>query len=177
MKKLICAILAMLMLMTCVSAFAAEPVVVRYDAFTSITYVLPEGYTTASTEHYGQFVAIDLVSEDKPEMILLVGSDEEYADLEKLNDLSEEDLQAYIDSLCEDWSSVETYVAETEYGTKFVIIDETSAEIDQIQIQGVYKGFTITLYMIAKDEADITEDDYNAGMAFMSEVWLPSIVE
>ena len=159
-------------------ATAAEPTLVRYDSKTDITYVLPEDYEAAYTEHSGQMVIVDMKTlTDKPELVLVVGLDEEYADLNKLNDLSDEDLQAYIDSLCEDWGTVDTYILTTDYETKFVLLDEVSADIDQCQITGIYKGFTITLYMIAKDEADITEEDYNAGTAFMSEVWLPSIVE
>lgn len=179
MKKILSAVLAVIMLLSLGLASAedvkSEHVVVPYDARTSITYELPEEYETASTSHSGQMLIIDLKSLTKPEMVLVVGSDEEYATLEKLNDLSEEELQAYIDSLCEDWGKVETYVLDTDYGTKFILIDELSADIDQCQIQGVYKGFTICLYIIRTDGSQITEEDYHVAMKFLSEVWITGL--
>lgn len=180
MKKILSIVLAAMMLLSVgiacaetAEATAAEPTVVRYDAQTDITYILPEDYTVSSTEFSGQMVIIDLKTlADKPELVLVVGLDEEYADLNKLNDLSDEDLQAYIDTLCEDWGTVETYVLNTDYETKFVLLDEVSADIDQCQITGIYKGYTITLYLIRTNGTQVTEDDYNAAMKFLSEVWI-----
>lgn len=179
MKKILSAVLAAMLLLSLGLASAetvkADPVRVPYDAYSSVTYELPEGYETASKNHSGQMLVIDLKSLTKPEMVLVVGRDEEYATLEKLNDLSEEELQAYIDSLCEDWGKVQTYVLDTDYGTKFVLIDELSADIDQCQIQGVYKGFTVCLYLIRTDGTQITEEDYRAAMKFLSEVWITGL--
>lgn len=180
MKKILSIVLAAMMLLSVgiacaetAEATAAEPTVVRYDAQTDITYILPEDYAVSSTEFSGQMVIIDLKTlADKPELVLVVGLDEEYADLNKLNDLSDEDLQAYIDTLCEDWGTVETYVVNTDYDTKFVLLDEVSADIDQCQITGIYKGYTITLYLIRTNGTQVTEDDYNAAMKFLSEVWI-----
>lgn len=180
MKKILLAVLAVMMVLSLGLASAEEaarePVKVPYDAKSMITYMVPEGYTD-NEEHSGQMVVIDFMSETKPEMILVIGSDEEYPFLERLNDLTEEELQAYIDSLCEDWGSVSTRVMETEYGSKIIVLDENSADIDQCQIQSVYKGFTICLYIIRTDGTQITEDDYNAGMELLSEVWIKDIVE
>ena len=185
MKKILSIVLAAMMLLSVgiacaetTEATAAEPTTVLYDAQNFISYILPEDYVTSSTEFKGQMAIIDLKTlANKPEMVLVIGLDEEYADLNKLNDLSEEDLQAYINTLCEDWGTVETYVTTTDYDTKFVILDEVSADIDQCQITGIYKGFTITLYLIRTDGSDVTEEDYRAAMKFLSEVWIKDISE
>ena len=177
MKKILSLVLAAAMLLCAGSALAqetaAEVTVLPYDATTNITYIAPEGYEV-TTDYSGQMVMIDLDGRKvgQADMILVMGVDEEYPELHSLNDLTEEELAEYTASLTEDWANASSSVLTTNYGTKFILIDEDNADIDMCQIQGVYKGFTICLYMIYTNGTQISLNDYNVAMDFLSEVWV-----
>lgn len=176
MKKILSVVLAAVMLLAVCTASAAELAAevydVYYDEATSVTFQLPEGYELKETDMVSQMLTATAEGEDGTQIILVAGVDEEYSELEKLNDLTDEELEQYIYSLIEDWSDASYEVRTTDYDTKFVLIEENGAEIDACQLIGIYKGFTLAVYVVKAEGAQITEADHELALKVMSEVWV-----
>ena len=174
MKKLIALMLTVVMLaaVCCASAEeSTEPVVVPYDDSNAISFVLPDGYAYQAS-YSGQMLIIEMEKTFSPKLVMVVGVDEEYPDLQSLNDLSDEELNQYAGTLLEDWANASVNILTTDYGTKIIVIDEDSADVDMCQLQGIYKGFTFCVYVIHTNGSEITDKDRDAAMKYLSNVWL-----
>lgn len=173
MKKILAIALALAMLLTMGLACAegAEKTRIPYDTALSFDVACPAGYTM-TTDRLDAYLLLDFIPEDEsqPELVLLLCPDEEYGDLARLNDLSEEDLAAYAASLCEGYNAPTWEVVETASGTKLILINEAESEMDYAEMITVYKGYAIDLYAGAAENAEITEADTAMMQQFLSEL-------
>lgn len=173
MKKVFAVLLALAMLLGSVSALAEEKTGIVIDDTLSIAVVLPVGYKLDSAADGGVMVALAEPadgSEDKVSYLLLIAPDEEYPTLERLNDLSQEELDAYGLSCVEDLYQPTISLAETEVGTYLFVIDENDSEYDVVEILCIYKGYDIVLYLDYPDGRTVTEADIAAGVKFFSDM-------
>lgn len=170
MKKLLALAMTAVMLLTVSLALAENaktPIV--YDEDLTLNVVYPEGYEI-SMETDGMYLLMDMKKAGAAELLLLVCPDDEYAELERLNDLSEEDLAAYMAVQAEGYNAPEVTVMETEYGTKIIVINENDGMQDYAELVTVYQGHVIDLYISVEDETQVTDEDIAMAMKFLSDM-------
>ena len=162
MKKLIALLLCAAVALCCAAACAEEEApakenltVISINGVFALEGVLPEGYkftqsADSDTTHMtGFFDSEDL---SKPVMQLSIYADDTIADVERFNDLSDEEV-AYWESTFTADSQVEITYTETSLGTKLMVVRETGNDRDYIDFFSIYKGHLIDLVLVAGPEA------------------------
>ena len=175
MKKVFALIFALMMLCCSAVALAEEKVDIDIDGLVTVSITLPEGYEAGTYAESGSLAAVIIPAdgdENKVGFILLIAPDEEYADLERLNDLDDEALAAYEQSFIEDLFAPTVTHTETEHGTKLFIIDENDSEYDMVEIATLYKGYNMVIYLDYSDGRTVTEADIAAGVKIFSNLAL-----
>ena len=173
MKKAIAIILSLVMLFSAASALAEEKTEIVIDDTLTIAVVLPAGYVIESYAEGGVLIAsVDPEPEDgnKISYLLLIAPDEEHPTLERLNDMSESELEAYGLSCIEDLNDPTISLAETEVGTYLFVIDENDSESDAVEMICIYHGYTIALYMDYTDGRTVSEEDIGTAVKFFSDM-------
>ena len=92
--------------------------------------------------------------------MLVIYFDEQYANVEKLNDLSTEQIELIKAGFLEE-NSVTFTDAETSLGTKLLIVRENGSDADFLDIFTIYRGHEIELQIRPGAEAangSLTED-------------------
>ncbi|MBR0218222.1 MAG: SH3 domain-containing protein [Clostridia bacterium] len=119
-----------------------------------LTCKLPEGYALQVVNVRGDKIIASVLSEDmtKPQLYLSIAYDETYGDVERMNDLSAEEL-ALLESTFQDMNDVEITYKETGYGTKLLVARETGADTDFVDILAIYKGYFIEFNMTPNPKA------------------------
>lgn len=169
MKKLIAFALAAVMLLSFALAETAKTPIF-YDNSLTLNVVYPEGYT-AEIEDVGMFKLIHMTKgEHFPEMTLLICPDDEYADLERLNDMEEADQEGYVLGLMEDYNDAEVTWLQTDYGTDVVLLNENGTTIDFAELVTVYHGYVLDLMIMATEGEVVTGDDITSAMKFLSDM-------
>jgi len=182
MKKLLALSLCLALLLGCAAALAetAEKVYTGESAIDDqfvIKWVAPEGYeeTNVQSGNPGSLIAALMPSEangDKPFMVMSVAFDEQYAEVARLNDLSEEAL-AQIENTFKEEDEVEISYMETAHGTKLMVIRETKDTTDFIDFFTIYQGYQIEFVMtqVREDgQAYITDEQIQTAIQFLSDV-------
>ena len=109
---------------------------------------IPAGYDLNVVNIKGDSIVASVVSEDitRPQMYLSIAFNEAYADVDRMNDMSEEDL-AVIEKTFQDMNDVEMSYRETGYGTKVLVAREVGSDTDFVDFISVYKGYFIEFNM------------------------------
>ena len=109
---------------------------------------LPEGYTVQVVNMMGSrlIASINPVSTLQPVLYLSIAYNDLYANVERLNDLSAEDL-AVLEQSFRDMNQVDITYGQTAYGTKLMIAREVGSDTDFMDILTVYKGYSIEFVM------------------------------
>ena len=168
MKKLLAIVMAVMMLMGVALAENAKTPVV-YDNNLTLNMVFPADYEV-SIEDNGMYKLIRMTKENAPELTLLICPDDEYADLERLNDMEEADQEAFTLSLMEDYHDANVTWLKTEFDTDVVLLNENSATIDYAELVTLYHGYLIDLQLVALDDKAVTEDDIAVAMKVLSDM-------
>lgn len=173
MKKILAMLLAAMMLIGACSAFAEEngKTMVQYDEKLSLAFAVPAGYSFDVESNNGSIVG--LMMDDNPEtpnFSVVIAPDEEHDELPRLNDLTEEEKQAYIRALTEDLAEIAYEVKTTGYGTEVFVIDDQTAEYDVVTLTTLYYGCIVTIYVGHDDGRTVTEEDIAAGMQLMTDL-------
>lgn len=168
MKKLLAIVMAVMMLMGVALAETAKTPVV-YDDNLTLNMVFPEGYEVA-VEDTGIYKLIRMSKENVPELTLLICPDDEYADLERLNDMEEADQEGFVLSLMEDYHDANVTWLKTEHDTDVVLLNENDAAIDYAELVTLYHGYLIDVQLLAMDGEIVTEDDIAMAMKVLSDM-------
>ena len=109
---------------------------------------LPEGYELQVVNVQGGRIIASILPADitKPQMYLSIAFDETYADVERMNDLNEEEL-ALLEQTFTDMNDVAISYRETGYGTKLLVAREIGNDVDFVDILAIYKGYFIEFNM------------------------------
>ena len=181
MKKIIATVLALALVLACAAA-AAEAVpelpekesmgVLRMSKAFDIRYsTLPDDYTLSVYMQNDMTIIanIETPREDLPRMGLIIAFNDGWADTERLNDVSEEDLQAVRDSFTVEYGTPEFAMRETAYGTKLLTVMAPSG-LDAY-VYTIYKGHEIEIHLIpGAGQEKLTEADVDRVVAFLSDV-------
>lgn len=133
---------------------------------------IPEGYTLQVISSGSSRLIATLVAKDaqKPQMMLTVVFNEMFADKERMNDLSDEEIETLKASFT-DMNEVEFSESETAAGTKLLIARETGDDEDFVSIFSLYKGYSVEFVLspnpAAADHA-LTEEQIRTAVDFLS---------
>ena len=135
---------------------------------------LPEGYTMQLINTLNEKISALITSEDteKPILQLSIAFDELFANVDRMNDLTEEALRGLEESFTE-MNEVKITYGETEYGTKLLIAREVGEDTDFVDIMSVYKGYSIEFVMSPNPKAKkqtLTDEQVQMCIDFLSEL-------
>lgn len=139
-----------------------------------LTCKLPEGYNLQVLKARGDRIVAAAMSQDmtKPQLYLSVAYDETYADVERMNDMSDEDLKILEESF-RDMNDVEISYEQTGYGTKLLIARENGADTDFVDILAIYKGYFVEFNMTPNPKAAsqvLTDEQVRMCIDFLTDV-------
>ena len=135
---------------------------------------LPEGYTMQLINTLGTKITAFIAAEDqeKPILQLSIAFDELFANVERMNDLTDEALKA-LEGTFTEMNDVEITYRNTAYGTKLLIAREVGDDIDFVDILSVYKGYSIEFVMTPNPSAKtqtLTDAQIQMCVDFLSEL-------
>ena len=180
MKKIIAVILSLAMALCAVSAMAeaAEKTVIGTvsinGAFT-LQCGLPEGYKLYPDTVTAEQVTAVIRSEDPnaPVMQLSVAYDEKYYDVERMNDLTPEELTQLEETYIEEDPGVEITYGETGYGTQLLVARHETEEMDYIAFFSIYKGYCVEFVLVPSEQAEdknLTEEQLRISIDFLTDL-------
>ena len=133
---------------------------------------IPEGYQLQLISSQSSRIIAALTADDtlRPQMMLTIAFDEMYAGVERLNDLSEEEMASLKQSYTE-MNKVDFSEAATAAGTKLLIAQETGSDEDFISIFSLYKGYAIEFLLSPNPGAasqSLTDEQLQTAVDFLS---------
>ena len=139
-----------------------------------LTCKMPEGYTLKVVNVRGDRIVASVLSEDmtKPQMYLNIAYDETYGDVERMNDMTDEELKILEDTFKE-LNQVEITYPETGHGTKLLVARETGSDEDFVDILAIYKGYFIEFNMTPSPSAadkELTDEQIQMCIDFLTDV-------
>ena len=169
MKKIIALVLSLTLILCAAAAFAGETAekaeLGSVEAF-SIRSIIPEGYTFNLIASDGlSLVGILSGGEGKPTITVSIAFSEEYAGVERFNDVDEETVQAIKDSFL-GMDDVVFEDLETAYGTRLLKV--TQANKTFADIYSIYKGYETEFVIAAQGE--VTDEDIQTLVKFISDM-------
>ncbi len=136
---------------------------------------LPEGYSLQVVNMKNTRVMASVLPADntKPVMYLTIAYNEMYSGIERMNDMTDEQIKTIEDSFTET-DDVEISYRETGYGTKLLVVKEKENGADYVDIFTVYKGYEIEFIMTPNPEGaqttELTEDQIRMCVDFLTEM-------
>ena len=177
MKKLTAVLLCLMMALCCAfsnaeSAPKEDYTVVTVNGAFNIRGVTPEGYHLEDTQSIDTDIWAEFSSDDpsKPTFSLVISFLEEYANVGRLNDLSEEEMIALVD----DDPSIKDKIEfmETDYGTKVMILRSDDPSFDFASFVSLYKGYEVGLNLFGGNNGTVplTDEQITLAMKFLSDL-------
>ncbi len=181
MKKMIALVLGLAMLLCAVSVTAEETRekqtlgVVSINGAFSLKCELPDNYETIPVSVMPEHVITLIKSSDPnaPIMTLSVAYDEQYYDVERMNDLDQEAMALLEQTFIDADPEVEITYRETGYGTRLLVARHDTDSMDYISFFSIYKGYCVEFVLWPSDTAEdrnLTEDQVNACIRFLTEL-------
>ncbi len=143
------------------------------DQFT-LKGVLADGYEieimyNTDSQIFGMISSED---ETKPTMMLSIAFNEEFFDLERLNDMNEEDkalLEAsfYEDELPDTVTVTKDYTA---YGTELFVVHVANEDYEYVDIMTFYKGYSIEFVLVPAEGMSLTDEQVTMCIDFLSDL-------
>lgn len=177
MKKIIALLLAMAMLSSMTFAMAEEKVeVAQATPEFDVTAVVPEGYRMQEERIDGN-VYLTFIPEDDAAAVyqVSIAHSEEY-DGRTLNDFTDDEKKALLESMDDDFMSPDTTAVTTESGTEVYLINESAANTDDDDLAfangfTIYKGYFFQI-VVVRDGFDIlSQADLDLGIKILSDIW------
>jgi hypothetical protein len=177
MKKTLTVLICILAAVAC--AFAAaennrkeDYTVVSVNGAFNIRGITPEGYRLKDTENLDSMIWASFSSDDplKPDFDLVISFAEEYADVERLNDLSEGEMTQLMNG--DPTLNDKIDIMETDYGTKVMILRSNNPLDDFASFVTIYKGYEIALNLFpGRDSTEpLTDAQIAQAMKFLSDL-------
>lgn len=177
MKKIIALVLSLMMLMGCTAALAETAqkeslAVLKVNGAFDIQYTkLPDDYqlTVIQQDDNGLYAYYVSTDSTKPFYGIGIGFNDAWAEVEKFNDVSQEDIDVIEESFYEVDNNWTFETKETAHGTKLLIAvngDKTMASVYTI-----YLGHEIEVQIIPGAGAEtITEENIDTVINFLSDM-------
>ena len=180
MKKLIAVILSLVMMLCAVSAVAESTGKVTIGTISingefTLQCGIPEGYEPVPGVVTLSLLNAIIRSQDPnaPVMQLSVAFDEKYYDVERMNDLSAEELAQLEETYIEDDPFVEISYGETGYGTLLLIARHETETMDYVAFFSIYKGYCVEFVLapsLTAEDKNLTEDQLRLSVDFLTDL-------
>lgn len=180
MKKIIALIVSLIMLAGAASVLAeAEGKVtigtISINGAFTLQCGLPEGYHPVPTSVTPEQVTAAIRSDDPmaPVMYLSVAYDEKYYDVDRMNDLTPEELTQLEETYIEEDPEVEITYGETGYGTQLLIARHETEKLDFIAFFSIYKGYCVEFVLAPSEQAEdrnLTEEQLRLSIDFLTDL-------
>lgn len=179
MKKMIALLISLALLMSCCAALAEAPAKTELGSISlngafKLQGNIPEGYEIKIATMDNEGLIAVIVNEDplKPVMYLAIEFDETYADVKRMNDMTDEQLQPIIDSFANDGDEVAVSYTETAHGTKLLVAKDSDGATDIVVFITVYEGYMVEFDMVAGAESTepLTEEQIQMCISFLSDL-------
>ena len=175
MKKIVAMLLSLALLLGCAAGFAeadekTELGTLNVNGEFRLQGRIPEGYHMSILNQNNMFIRSQLVPEDgaKPSVELIIAFSDDWADTEKLNDVTDEDLAEIEDTFrIEDEVNIE--YRETGMGSKLMVVTEAVEQTDFVVIYTIYKGYELEVKMTPGTEP-LNEEHIQMLIDFMTEM-------
>lgn len=133
---------------------------------------LPDGYKLdIISAQKSKIIAVMLSPEaGKPQMMLTIAFNDTYSDVERLNDLTAEEVETLKTSFT-DMNEVTFSEAQTASGTKLLIARESGDDEDFVSILSLYKGYAIEFVLYPSADAatpTLTDAQVQTAIDFLS---------
>ena len=174
MKKFLALMLSLMLMLgltlPAMAEDAANKLTVAYDDAMSVEVVIPEGYTVDETNILGALLLI-MAPEDGSNnyYCTIIAQDEDVAEVGRLNDLNDEEIQKIVDEFCVDLNNPTVTFGETGMGTKLIIIDDNTEEGDTVLVLTLYKGYFLTTYVFPAGEV-VTDAEKDMAIQFYTDM-------
>lgn len=175
MKKIIAALLCITLTVCGIAAAETtqkeDYIVVTVNGAFNIRGNTPVGYRLVHKEDMESANLATFLSEDpeKPYFDLVISFLEEYAGVERLNDLTEVEMKELVDDDPTLSSKIE--IMETEYGTKVMILRSNNSLDDFVCFVTIYKGYEVALNLFPGESGEpLTEEQIAWAMQFLSDL-------
>ena len=177
MKKIIALVLSLVMLLACAAATAEAEKdsmgTLKVNKAFDIRYsALPNDYTLFFYQQNDMTIIANIKStqKDLPQMGLVIAFNDEWAGTERLNDVSEEDLQAIKDSFSDEYEEQLTFdMKETAAGTKLLTVMTPGGQ--DAYVYTIYKDHEIEMHIVpGEEQTALGEADLDRVVAFLSDV-------
>jgi len=177
MKKIISMLLC-LALLCCCAASLAEAVVNQFTATVRdrfrLTGPMPEGYqySIMSQDDLTTRAAITCEDPSAPVMTLVISYNESYANVQRLNDLPDDQLE-HIKAGFSEMNEVSFDIRETSRGTRLLVVQETGADRDFLVFYTIYLGHEVELMLAPAEGAEspvLTEAQIQKCIDFLSDL-------
>ena len=181
MKKLISLILCVILAVSCAAAFAESTpekedlVTINMNGAFMIKGTLFEGYKwtlspeSTASQLVGSFMSDDLTD---PVMQLSIALDDSYGDVDRLNDMSDEDKAWLEESFYEDELPGTVTVTKdyTAYGTELFVVHVANDDYEYVDIMTFYKGYFIEFVLVPAEGMSLTDEQVTMCIDFLSEL-------
>ena len=182
MKKIIAMMLCLILALGCFAAVAETAAKtqlgkVGVDNVFTLQCTIPADYQMKDeNKMFGEAGCLILFTTDnaeKPVILLSVAFNELYSNVERMNDLSDEELAAIEETFREE-DQVDISYMETAYGTKVMVVKEVLDGIDYVDFYTIYKGYEVEIVMTSQYDAEnakpITEEQIQMAIQFFSDM-------
>ena len=169
MKKITAILLAALLLMSVCLASAEDGKtqlgILNVNGVFDIRCNIPEGYELSINEADSTMIYAVIESDDqtKPVMQLRVAFNELIADVERLNDLSDDQLKVLEATFLEE-EGVKISYSSTAYGTKLLVAE---LENEYVVFYTIYKGFEVEFQLTPGTEP-LNDSQIDMVISFLS---------
>lgn len=183
MKKIVALVLALALTLGCCAALAEAPAkteigsVDMAGAF-KLQCTLPDTYEISIVQKDNESLVADIVSSDenKLSLSLVIEFEEAFYDVKRLDDLSEEILQAIIETF-PNYEEADISYTETSHGTKLLMVKGYDDPISYVSFWTVYEGYEVEVFAYddieggerLSDELIKTIIDFLSDMDFIPE--------
>lgn len=141
-----------------------------------LTCKVPEGYQLQVVDMRGIKIIASIKPEDmtKPELSLTIAFDDTYSNIDRINDMTAEEL-AQLEATFTEMDDVEISYRETGYGTKLLVARESNSDgiTDYVDILAIYRGYFVEFIMTPSEyiaNKNLTEEQIQMCVDFLTNV-------
>ena len=141
----------------------------------SLQCKIADGYQIQLIKSSGDQVLAKVLPEDpmKPFLQLSVAFDEAYASVERLNDLSDEELAKLEKTFTDNDPMVQFSYSDTGLGTRLMIAHLSEDDLEYVDFLSIYKGYFVECALVPSlelEESKLTEEQIRMCIDFLTEM-------
>lgn len=180
MKKMTALLMALCLILSLTAGMAEDKLQmgsISMNGAFRLQCKVPEGYEVEiqSKDNEGLLALITAEDPVKPSMFLAIEFDEQYYDVDRLNDMTEEQLKELESTYTMDGEEVNISYRETAYGTRLMVVQDAGEPVGYVSIFTIYKGYDVEFDLVPGYDSTIglqglTEEQIQMAVDFLSDL-------